>query len=78
MGQPCDGTLCKLCTRCSNCKYQKLGTYQKHVHVFTDDSPEAVEPAVTHKSQAVKTAVCDSPQAAKKPRAKRAPKGATV
>lgn len=42
MSQLCDGTLCRLCTRCSNCRYQKPGQYKPHEHDFT------IHPAGVH------------------------------
>jgi hypothetical protein len=50
MGQQCDGTLCVLCTRCSNCKYHKPGQYNKHEHVFrpvVDTAPLAAPVAAS-------------------------------
>ncbi len=52
LGQQCEGTLCRLCTRCSACRYQKPGTYTKHEHIFTDEP--VVEPAPGAKKRAVR------------------------
>ena len=41
LGQQCDGVLCTVCTRCSNCRYQKPGQYKKHEHDFTGESSHA-------------------------------------
>jgi hypothetical protein len=47
MGQPCDGVLCEKCTRCSNCKYQKPGSYKAHHHVFAGVKQEVLTRATT-------------------------------
>lgn len=72
LGQACEGRFCLDCGKCEACSTKA----KRPVAILgRSHTPHRY---VTDRSQAVEKGDCDSPQPVKKPRAKRAPKGATV